>query len=779
MQDQSYFNLKAELEALTPGERHARLESLDSRIAQMGFGNLSAENRFEFAWLLSLGDPHVVESIRSFPQQTKIELGKLYEMGQPTVPRILSRLFLNVAETGRFNQVNRVPFQEGPCIIFLSPSFGRTVGVHARGQRASNPPVGPYYAASLLELFGVRSYVFDLGLGESERKEFEATLKKELPNVWFISIASRFLGSHELDLIFETADLVNKLGAGDLSPRLMAGGIGALFHRERYLRFTPTEIVVCRYGEMSLADMVFNSPYQGPTDHRPSISLFAQVPNLAIAVKNGADTTVFVTPEEECPDDQRRLLAWAFDIAKVPYSTKYWARKLMIDICSCDDLNLMAPETSDEDTDSPPPKLHPANYVFKPNQVKYLSMIGSCPRNCKFCHYRSFDSHRFIIPYSNMIDQLNRVVQVYPDTRQIGWEDDDFLLWKPDLADFLHSLSQNEPTRHLVYYFETLPQYLRTDLLADLKKANFKAILLGLESPIERLLRDMRKLKRHESFESYMATPRLAHDAGFFVRCSTITFYPLITEEELAQTVHRLTDFIDYGIAIELYPYVMALGGADYIETKDHELTYEEYVQPGDSGKIVRLPRIVQPDDPIVRALAPRAVANTAPELEAILAQHQIRGDHPMSFGVLAYFQAIIKGWRALPQRTLDDQSLSDVEQHVNQVIERMVVRHFVQLRTQETIENYRWSGRNGLRLLEADLKQAERLAHVWLALRMTLDFGDDGEIFAAAQLADRLAREGYYDHNVYESLQTRLGYPVQSIRAAAQAAVDALAKLR
>lgn len=775
MKPKSYFSLKAELEGLSPPERDKRFDLLDRRIAKTSFDSLSAEERYEFAWLIAAGSYDAIGRITSFPEETKTELVKLFEIGRMTVPRIQAKLFLHLVETGRFDRGRYAPFREGPAIVFVVSPTNNSLGLRARGQRISNPPVGIYNAASILELFGVRTYVFELGLGDSERQQYEATIEKELSNLWFISLSSRFLGRGELDLVFQTTHFLDSLDAGGLRPRFTGGSIGPLFFNQTALKHTPIEVIIVGYSELSMADMIFDSDFQGPADHRPALELFNHIPNLAIAVKDGPDAAVHTTPTEECPDDQRRLLAAAFDIAKVPYSTKYWPRKLMIDICSPDDLNLPIPPEWGAESTEPPPKLHLANYLFKPRQLRYLSLIGNCPRNCKFCHWRAFDDSRFVIPYPELVEQINRVVRVYPEAQMIGWLDDDFLLWKSDLVDFLKLLQQNEPGRHMIYCFETLPQYMKPELLPELKKANFKAILLGFESPVERVLRDMRKLHRNESYETFVARPRLVHDAGFFTRCSTITFYPTITEEEVAQTIRGLTDFLDCGISVEVYAYVMALGGSEYAETKEHDIVYDEYTLPNGSGVTLQLPSIVLPDDPVVRELAQRAIDNTPGEIKAILAENKIQGDFPMSLCVLAYLRAIVKSWQAIPQRTLKDETLAALERHVDEAIERMVVRHFVQLRTQEALERYQLFGEDGYSLIEPDLKRDGRLSYVWVGLRMALDFGDDSEIYAAARLAERLAQTGYYDRNAYESLETRLNHPAESIRLAAEAARDAL----
>jgi hypothetical protein len=134
-------------------------------------------------------------------------------------------------------------------------------------------------------------------------------------------------------------------------------------------------------------------------------------------------------------------------------------------------------------------------------------------------------------------------------------------------------------------------------------------------------------------------------------------------------------------------------------------------------------------------------VSATEWELKRILAENGVVGDYPMSLGVLAFFRSIIRTWHTTVRRSISTETLVSVEEQVDAAITRMVRRHFVQRSVQHAVfEQTRGNTKDVM--VEGWLEECS-LSAVFDGLRMLLDFGDDDEVVAAAQLVGRFSEEG------------------------------------
>lgn len=89
---------------------------------------------------------------------------------------IVSEPFIHLGDFGKFN---REPISDGPVVIFIAnvgaqvPVAKQTLGNKFRGYIGVQPPLGQYYIASYLNLLGAETYVFNLALGDNEKRELE------------------------------------------------------------------------------------------------------------------------------------------------------------------------------------------------------------------------------------------------------------------------------------------------------------------------------------------------------------------------------------------------------------------------------------------------------------------------------------------------------------------------------------------------------------------------------------------------------------------------------
>ena len=745
------------------------VSALDHTARNRGLANLSAKERYRLIHGIARLQDSSIDALTHCDHTTKNYLHKLREKGLNTYARTAMALFAQVDPRSLY-ELDKTPLPDGPVVIIVAikgsqvPVSGPTIGNELRKRRNVQPPIGPYYTACLLQWLGVNTYVFNLALGKAESDDLEETVSRLCDRIWFISFASNFLGKEGLDSIFDIHEKITSARTDGLVPRVVAGGMGASHSRDVYLRHTPVDVVIGRYGGLSFADMIFASHYSGPGDTRTNFALFQHIPNLHIAVNDEDRTSVHSTREEPYLLYERRVLANRHDVSLVPYQ-KYWKDNNAIDVCSADCLNIPTDYeatavgrviSKPEEASSPPrlqrratsrsekasASLHPSNYIHKPRTVKVMTTYGNCLRACEHCVLGAFGIPSFANPVQDVIAQFNHALEVYPEIQMFVIDDDDFLLSRKrdDTLDLISALQRNGPTKGKTFHVETAPVEVDRDIMRALYRAGFRGILLGLESPIERIVRDIGKIKPVNSFQKYVEAPRTAYECGFYTRISTIPFYPIVTEEELVETILALVEFIDYGISVSVFPMVQALPGINMVKRNRHRISTSQYRiprihhKPGGAAPTVHLLHEILPDDPVVEELAMTSCTIARSDLEALLARHGVVGDYPMSLGVLAFLRSIVRSWHKIEKRSTPTATLKDVAEQVDVTIELVRRTHFAQLALQQAV--YALNGGNSMAhgIIEASLRDGT-LSFVLDGLRSFLDFGNNDEVAGAAQL--------------------------------------------
>ena len=784
--------LRKELLSLSEDELTRLISVLSRDSATLSLFRLSPEDRFRLVWGVVRLPLSRVKGLGTLGAETIGRLRRLRDKGLNTFSRTAAVLIEDSINRLSVYNLDYSPLPNGPMVVFVAnvgaqvPTPRPTLGYHLRQRRALLPPFGVYYVASFLSLLGVETRVFNLALGEQEYRELEETITTFIERIWFVSFASNFLGERELDAVFYLSDLLNQFQDDRLNPRLVGGGMGVYFSRELYLRYTPMEIVIGRYGELSFGDMVYSSDYRGPRDDRDNVTLFGNIPNLHIAVcRKSREMDIHSTRTQPLSRGERRVLANAFNFRMVPYSEKYWSTGLAIAICSPDDLNIpvqLAYSEMRNSTQSPGDytifgsllersessasswipihsvefPLHPSNYLYKPKAAKVMTTFGNCPRRCKFCQLSQFDEHIFFLSASETINLFNRLLKAHPDVHLILIDDDDFLLRGRYCLDLVEHLKMNALTSGKVFYIETVPMGVTPSILRALYEVGFRAILMGIESPVEKIARDCGKLSSRDSFEQFITAPYVAHDAGYFTRVTTIPFYPTVAENDLPEIVRRLVNYIEYGIAVSVFPLVQALPGAEIVTSKRHDFVTSHYVFP-ESALSVELPEYVLPDDPIVRALAFQSIRATAAQLGTMLRQHGIVGDYPSSIGVLAFFRSIVESLFHMRARSTSDETLNDLRNQIDATADKLVYKHFIQRDVQQAVYDLNAGNRIAGNRIARWLDDSN-VGFALAGLRMLLDFGTVDEVIGAAKLTKHLAQLGVVDRLLNESLRYCLG---------------------
>lgn len=595
---------------------------LDQKAKRDGFLQLNAEDRFLLVQSIGILPETFVSKLSFCESNTKNALIMLKRENMNSYSKIFSIISEPFINVNNLSEINREAISDGPVVIFVAkvgaqvPIAKQTLGNKIRGYIGIQPPLGQYYIASYLNLLGAETFVFNLALGDDEKRELEEKIMSLRERLWFVSFSSNFLGEEELDTVLYLANILDILKREGFYTRLIGGGIGVYFGRNTYLCYTPMEIVVGRYGEPSLGDMIFSSDYYGPYDSRENLSLFRHIPNLYISIKSTDGIRIYETRKTPLTLADRRVIANSLDITKVPFKEKYWLKDVMMGICAPDDLNISVDLFQSNALEDKilslslreRRDLHLSNYVFKPKTIKVLSAFGNCHRGCKFCQFTHYDESLYFVPAKEVVAQLNNVIKFYPDVQMFVFDDDDFM-FRGDILELIEILKENKPTQGKIFYIETIPNSLKYELLIPLWEVGLRGILLGIESHSEKILYDIRKLKKSESFDQFVETPKLVYNEGFFTRVTGIMFYPIATTEDILQNIKGFTEYIMHGITVTVFPFVQALPGSDFFNEGKNKF-YKTYYRIKNSEKdyTIELPQYVLPEDPIITEIAFKSI---------------------------------------------------------------------------------------------------------------------------------------------------------------------------
>ena len=739
------------LKSKTENETDELFSIINGRIALGEFTRLAPEERYTLAFILK-GFPKFIDKLCYFSEQCKEDLNKMNDSHSALIGKILGALFIDETRKGTLFNIKSKALKDGPSVILLVPSHGNalvgnTLGQYNRNRKGAYPPTGPYHVSSILNLMGIRTYLFDFDIGKSAIDDFKETVFFEKERLKIVSISSRFMAEAEFEIINMARQVLRVNDISENSVLFTGGGIGPGTSQDIALMSNYLDIVTNGYSPFSLPEIIFDCIETIKTENYENLTdLFGQVANLSIRTNNNL---VLRTHVEDSNMDMRALIAEAYNIAQIPYESTYWPRNYSIAVCSPDDLNIMAKAEHDFNLLSKE-NLHLLNYLFKPRQARLLSVIGNCPRNCRFCHWHTFDSKRYLMPYDKLLKHIEHNWESCPSFEMIGWLDEDFLIWKRDIDKYVSIYRESKVFPHIKQTFETLPQYLDGTLLDSLHKANFKAIYLGYESPIQNILLDMRKLRPNESYENFMRAPYLVYDSGFVCRCSTMTFYPLITEEELYDTLVELINLINYGISIEINPYVVAVPGSEMSMNNEYQFRTSPYTLK--SGKEITFKKEIIPNDPIIAKTAEESISNVEGFISDTLKVNNISGDHSMSFEVLSFFLSIVSAWKNNTKHM--SAQCEELHARITNAISLLKLRHELGNKIYGIVLEYEVDRDVAYsNILQLFKDHTDIHKDLWYILRMLVDFGDIPEIIASMKLAGYLLRNGFDTENYSRSV--------------------------
>jgi radical SAM superfamily enzyme YgiQ (UPF0313 family) len=194
---------------------------------------------------------------------------------------------------------------------------------------------------------------------------------------------------------------------------------------------------------------------------------------------------------------------------------------------------------------NPPAKLPSINslpsfpyHLFTKYPGKYdLGFIMSsrgCPYNCIFCSQRSVSgqSYRYTTP-EKVIEELDFLINEYQQTH-ISFFDDNFVVNRERTKRLCKLIHDNGFNKKATFDCQTRGDAIDNDILSYLKRANFTAIDIGLETASERL---MTLLNKGETVKQNIEAVKLLQAFGFRVSGTFILGLPTETKEERWQAL--------------------------------------------------------------------------------------------------------------------------------------------------------------------------------------------------------------------------------------------------
>lgn len=630
-----YEKLSRYLKDLDSDNTQKLFKKIDDLAKEKGFENLGVQARYIYFKLLAKGGRSLVETSDSLPVEIKQKLYVLIDEEKDFSFATLSQVIFEwLIDEGKFDQLKKGHLLNGPKAIFVSPiKYPEGVGTTGTQGDAVKHRIGNRYmiyqqtahamSASYLDLYGVETLVFDLGLGREELDRLRDAIDER---TYFISFrVNSPVNKVSLDTIFLVQQMIQeKIPDKDKRPILVAGGNRAAGNSENLLELTPLQIIFRTYGETNLTDMVFSDQILDSRDEK----MFSYIPNIYIKD--------YITKEQESPyltryisitsRSHRRLKISmrALDFTKIDYR-KYW------------ELN---PDIQD---------IHPENTYMVKNLIYLWTTHGDCKRGCEFCDYTGYSTIIKGISAEEIVNLVKRAIEVYPEAEMIYFMDGDFLFNRQRAREFAQLFKEEFGDSGIKLSIFATVFTANPKLLQELKDAGVEVIIFGNEVADEDLLRDMGKLKPGESYERFIEMPIIARQMGIStVRTTWIPFYPTMTQIALVSTVKQITEFLKLGIHAAISAYVMARPGAKVMErVQSHDpgapFYTPVYYYELPNGQKYPIQTIILPNNPVVRKVAEKSIKELNATIGSILSQYSWVGDYPEQIEVLGLLKVTLE----------------------------------------------------------------------------------------------------------------------------------------
>jgi radical SAM superfamily enzyme YgiQ (UPF0313 family) len=351
-------------------------------------------------------------------------------------------------------------------------------------------------------------------------------------------------------------DIQNMYLAHRLRPKalIVAGGIEAQFNYQTILDKTPARIVIIGEGEIPMLMLAQGKPWQDI----PGIVIKNAAQPLSQELFNEVTLSI---PWEELP----------YEAYWDHYVAKYGAK--------------MTPTNEQE--------IHTVR-VFSRNR---------CPIGCKFCsstNQLTWGSGETVPVLSatedNLIEIVKRVRKGHPRVKTVYLTDDDFVINKRSVVRFCQKVVE-EDFGDLTFMCFARATDLNREVLTWMKRANFRRLVIGVESFSQPVLDDMNKRCDAEEIHSAL---ELCKEIGIKPHINIILVTPKATLRDIEISIdctlyYLKQDYVYAGVISAIRP----LKGTDYHEEYANYLTQVVPI-PGTKYHL-KIDDMIWAEDPHVR----------------------------------------------------------------------------------------------------------------------------------------------------------------------------------
>jgi radical SAM superfamily enzyme YgiQ (UPF0313 family) len=426
-----------------------------------------------------------------------------------------------------------------------------------------SPPLGVIRLAGFLAARGHHAEYFDPNVHVVTGKGlsvFEKIAEKD----WDI------IGFSSLDETLVT-DMQNMHHAHKANPSalIIAGGIEAQFNYQTILDKAPCSVVIIGEGEIPMLSLANGEPPH-------------QIPGIVI--KNAAAPL-----SQELFNEATTAIEWE----NLPYEV-YWDHYVTRYGDSITELNMQ--------------EIHTVR-VFSRNR---------CPVGCKFCsstNQLTWGSDGAVPVIStteeNLVSVIKRIRESHPRVKTIYLTDDDFCINKRSVERFCDQVIA-EDFGELSFMCFGRATDLHPDILRKMKAANFRRIIIGVESFSQAVLDDMNKRCDVGEVHQVLKTCR---EIGLKPHINII----LVTAETKLWDIEQSVEWAMYYLLNEyvhaaIIPAIRPLKGTDYFEEYSDYKT--KMVPIAGTRYMVKVDEMIWAKDPIVRDLQARYCSGLKDEIE-------------------------------------------------------------------------------------------------------------------------------------------------------------------
>lgn len=241
-------------------------------------------------------------------------------------------------------------------------------------------------------------------------------------------------------------------------------------------------------------------------------------------------------------------------------------------------------------------------------KIRYVRLMTTshCMRNCSFCSLakiRNFACGKRVKPAMLTGEQIMQLVDKIhiqlPTVRTIYYVSDD--VFYPDPKHFLDFCKLYKESgydyRILIQTSSYSLEYWHFPLL---KEINCQHITIGVENASERMRAEFNKPQDSEKLEKFIGLGKRYNISIYYL---IILIPPAATVEDLLINYHKISKWIDQGVAISIEPLIYSYKGTPVYDDIRFNSSRVKRTIPGTNIKVTDSEYIL-PNDPIVRKIA-------------------------------------------------------------------------------------------------------------------------------------------------------------------------------